>query len=618
MKGGKSKKQNLKKELIQELQQEENQEDNQDDLKEEVNEQEIDQQENQEEIESEQDINDENLDEDDLQKEIDEQNREEEELEEGDDQYLSDENLEGACDDDQNPKLLTDKQQVEAGLLSKMKGADQALINMKIHEITKILCNLKSEREEGRSRQSYLEELNEYLCQYYSYNKELMELFQQMFNPNELLQFLEANEQQRVLTIRTNTLKTRRKELAQVLIQRGVNLDPLAEWSKVGIKIYDSKVPVGATPEYLAGHYMLQSASSFLPVIALAPQVNEKILDMAAAPGGKTSYIAQLMKNTGQLFANDVSAARLKGLFYNLQRMGISNTVVCNYDGRKFTKVMQNFDRVLLDAPCTGLGIISRDPSIKGNKTMIDIYKHAHLQREMILSAIDCCKKDGYIVYSTCSISPQENEAVVNYALAHRYVKIVECGIDIGEEGLTKFLDKRYHPDLKKSRRIYPHIHNLDGFYVCKLKKLQNGDRIQTDNEKENKEQTLQQKLEEIETLTLNELRALKRPKRSRSKQMKKTDQIYWDAVMKRQDMLKQNEQLQRKLKQSKSRAKFSKFNQKQQKRMTQQNPTQDTQVQKQQQIKKHNQKPEQINKKRTSGQSQNDVQNKVQKKNKQ
>lgn len=124
-------------------------------------------------------------------------------------------------------------------------------------------------------------------------------------------------------------------------------------------------MPIGATPEYLAGYYMLQSASSFLPVIALAPQMNERVLDMACAPGGKTTYIAQLMKNTGLIFANDVNKDRLKAVKFNISRMGITNTVITNYDGRKFPTVMNNFDRVLLDAPCTGLGIISRDPSIK-------------------------------------------------------------------------------------------------------------------------------------------------------------------------------------------------------------------------------------------------------------
>jgi 25S rRNA (cytosine2870-C5)-methyltransferase len=106
---------------------------------------------------------------------------------------------------------------------------------------------------------------------------------------------LEANEVQRPVTIRTNTLKTRRRDLAQALINRGVNVDPLDKWTKVGLVIYNSQVPIGATPEYLSGHYMLQGASSFLPVMALAPQPNERVLDMCAAPGGKASYIGKSM-----------------------------------------------------------------------------------------------------------------------------------------------------------------------------------------------------------------------------------------------------------------------------------------------------------------------------------
>jgi ribosomal RNA methyltransferase Nop2 len=104
---------------------------------------------------------------------------------------------------------------------------------------------------------------------------------------------LEANEVQRPVTIRTNTLKTRRRDLAQALINRGVNVDPLDKWTKVGLVIYNSQVPIGATPEYLSGHYMLQGASSFLPVMALAPQPNERVLDMCAAPGGKATYIGE-------------------------------------------------------------------------------------------------------------------------------------------------------------------------------------------------------------------------------------------------------------------------------------------------------------------------------------
>lgn len=129
------------------------------------------------------------------------------------------------------------------------------------------------------------------------------------------------------MTIRTNTLRTRRRDLAQTLINRGVNLEPIGKWTTVGLQIFESSVPVGATPEYLAGHYMLQAASSFLPVIALAPQPHERILDMASAPGGKATYISALMQNTGTVFANDANKVRTKSLTANVHRLGCKNVV---------------------------------------------------------------------------------------------------------------------------------------------------------------------------------------------------------------------------------------------------------------------------------------------------
>lgn len=205
-----------------------------------------------------------------------------------------------------------------------------------------------------------------------------------MFSPTECVEFMEASDKPRPLVIRTNTLKTRRKDLAQALIKRGVHLEPLASWSKVGLKILESQVPIGATPEYLSGHYMIQAASSMGSVIALDPQQDERILDMASAPGGKTSYIAQLMKNTGTVVANDLKRDRLKSTIANFHRLGVHNAVVCNYNGKEFPKVMSGFDRVLLDAPCSGLGVISRDQSVKIQRTMKDIQKMAHLQKELV------------------------------------------------------------------------------------------------------------------------------------------------------------------------------------------------------------------------------------------
>ncbi|RLN80832.1 hypothetical protein BBJ28_00013454, partial [Nothophytophthora sp. Chile5] len=172
--------------------------------------------------------------------------------------------------------------------------ADPAEVYQRIKDVVEVLSHFKARREPGRSRVDYMESLAKDLSGYFGYNRELIDMFLTMFSPAECVEFVEANEQPRPLVIRTNTLKARRRDLAQALIQRGVNLDPLAKWSKVGLKIYDSPVPIGATPEYLAGHYMLQSASSICAVMALAPQLNERVLDMACAPGGKTTYIAQL------------------------------------------------------------------------------------------------------------------------------------------------------------------------------------------------------------------------------------------------------------------------------------------------------------------------------------
>uniref|UniRef100_W5UCC0 Putative ribosomal RNA methyltransferase NOP2 n=1 Tax=Ictalurus punctatus TaxID=7998 RepID=W5UCC0_ICTPU len=355
---------------------------------------------------------------------------------------------------------------------------DLQSVHQRIKDNVDVLSHFTEKREEGRTRSEYLSLLKSDLCTYYSYNDFLMGSLMELFPNAELIDFLEANEVQRPVTIRTNTLKTRRRDLAQALINRGVNLDPLGKWSKVGLVIFDSSVPIGATPEYLAGHYMLQGASSLLPVMALSPQEGESVLDMSAAPGGKTTYMAQLMRNTGVIVANDASAERLKSVVGNVHRLGVTNTIICNYDGRAFPKVMGGFDRVLLDAPCSGTGVISKDPAVKTSKDTSDILRSAHLQKELILAAIDSVNADsqtgGYLVYCTCSITVEENEWVVDYALRKRNVKLVPTGLDFGKEGFTRFKERRFHPSLKLTRRFYPHSHNMDGFFVAKLKKFSN------------------------------------------------------------------------------------------------------------------------------------------------
>ncbi|KAL8689066.1 MAG: hypothetical protein Q9218_005174 [Villophora microphyllina] len=354
---------------------------------------------------------------------------------------------------------------------------DLQLLRTRITDTIRILDNFLNLHDPSRSRSSYTSQLIEDICIYYGYSTYLAEKLFSLFTPSEAFAFFESNETPRPLVIRTNTLRTSRRTLAQALINRGVTLEPVGKWSKVGLQIFESQVPLGATPEYLAGHYILQAASSFLPVMALAPQENERVLEMAAAPGGKSTYIAALMKNTGILFANDSNKQRAKALIGNIHRLGAKNTVISSHDARSFPKIIGGFDRVLLDAPCSGTGVIAKDPSVKTNKTEKDFLQLPHLQKQLLLAAIDsvdhASRTGGYVVYSTCSVTVEENEQVVQYALSRRpNVKLVETGLTFGVEGFRKFRGKTFDDKMRWTRRYYPHKYNVDGFFVAKMRKV--------------------------------------------------------------------------------------------------------------------------------------------------
>lgn len=378
------------------------------------------------------------------------------------------------------PKVLVDSDDEEDEAMVKAKALlapDLQLLRTRINDTVRVLDDFAKMAEEGRSRAEYTAQLLKDICAYYGYSEYLAEKLFNLFPPKEAFAFFEANETARPVVIRTNTLRTHRRDLAQALINRGVVLEPVGKWSKVGLQVFESAVPLGATPEYLAGHYILQAASSFLPVMALAPQEDERVLDMAAAPGGKTTYMAALMKNTGCIFANDSNKARAKGLIGNIHRLGCKNTIVCNYDAREFPKVIGGFDRVLLDAPCSGTGVIAKDPSVKTNKTERDFLMLPHLQKQLLLAAIDSVdhtsKTGGYVVYSTCSVTVEENEGVVAYALSKRpNVRLVETGLTFGKEGFTSYMGKNFDAKMKLTRRYYPHAYNVDGFFVAKFKKF--------------------------------------------------------------------------------------------------------------------------------------------------
>ncbi|GAA5974248.1 hypothetical protein JCM11641_003351 [Rhodosporidiobolus odoratus] len=374
----------------------------------------------------------------------------------------------GSGEDDED-----DDGELEQGQLEDLRAVEK-----RMRTAARILTHWKDLQDQaGMSRSDLVQQLVADICQYHGYSPFLAEKLFEIFSVEEALEFFTASDTPRPLTIRVNTLKTRRRDLAQALINRGVNLEPLeGGWSKVGLQVFSgSSVPIGATPEYLAGHYILQAASSFLPVMALDPQPHERCLDMSAAPGGKTTYMAALMGNTGEVWANDSSRGRIKGLGGNVARLGCRNVVITNVDGREFPRIMGGFDRILLDAPCSGTGVISKDQSVKVNKTERDFMLLGHLQKQLLLCAIDSVsttsEKGGYVVYSTCSVTTEENEAVVSYALRKRpHIKLVDTGLPFGKEGFKSFRGKQFGKGIELTRRFYPHVHNMDGFYVAKFK----------------------------------------------------------------------------------------------------------------------------------------------------
>ena len=267
-------------------------------------------------------------------------------------------------------------------------------------------------------------------------------------------------------SLRINTLKISEKELIERLENEKVKLEKV-EFLDYGYS-YQSSFSLGATPEYLMGYYYLQEAASQIPVQILGPKENEIVLDMAAAPGSKTTQIAQYMKNKGKLIAVDSNISRIIALRNNIERCGVTNTIIYQKDARFIKDFGIQFDKVLLDAPCSGNFIT--DAEWFGKRTVESINERAELQKELLKAAISVTKKNGLIFYSTCSLEPEENEFIVDWALS-KGVEIFETDLKIGSPGLTEALGKKLNKDVAKTRRFWPHKTNTQGFFVALLRK---------------------------------------------------------------------------------------------------------------------------------------------------
>jgi tRNA (cytosine49-C5)-methyltransferase len=276
-------------------------------------------------------------------------------------------------------------------------------------------------------------------------------------------------------SIRINTLKADIHDVKKRLEAKGWILTQIP-FCKEGfwVEHETGRLDIGNNKEHALGYYYVQEAASMIPPIILDPKPGELVLDMCASPGSKTTQIAQYMKNEGLLISNDFTGDRMKPLGLNIQRMGITNTILTKMFGQWFAKKKIVFDKILVDAPCSGTGTIRK--SLKTltiwNPTMIS--RLAKTQKNLISCAFDILKEGGEMVYSTCSTEPEENEGVISYLLAkYPNASLEEIKLHIKRsEPFLEFGDDKYNHEVKKCLRLWPMDNDTEGFFVAKIKKI--------------------------------------------------------------------------------------------------------------------------------------------------
>jgi len=282
--------------------------------------------------------------------------------------------------------------------------------------------------------------------------------------------------------IRANKLKIKSEELEKTLIEKGYIIEKtvLKEVFKVEKTINEnnSKVnilpSIGSTLEYLKGYYYIQDLSSCLAVEELEIHENNSstVLDMAASPGGKTTFIAQKMNNNGNIIACEPNIKRIPALIFNLSRCNVKNTTIFNINGENVDELGIKFDRILLDAPCSCEGIIAKDQTRKKSREFKDIEICSIKQKTLIKSAIKVLKPEGVMIYCTCSFAPEENEMVIDELLKSNQGSDIKIEpIKYGIDGLSEFNNNKFKTEIKNTKRLYPHLHNTNGFFIAKLKK---------------------------------------------------------------------------------------------------------------------------------------------------
>lgn len=309
----------------------------------------------------------------------------------------------------------------------------------------------------------------------YKLSKEFLETLYNIYSPVTVDSILKSFIEGRKTTLRVNKLKTTVNDVQRELQSNGIGFSNSSFLKEAFILNKARESQITKLNCYNEGSIYIQNLSSMIPPMFLDLEKGQTILDMCAAPGGKTTEIASIIDNQGEITANEINIIRRERLKYNVQKQGASCIEVIGMDGKVLGDTFQEkFDRVLLDAPCSGEGTIElkRRESYKGWSTKF-IRENSKLQKKLLESGIKALKKGGILIYSTCTISPEENEEVVDYAL-NKYpnLRVMNLSLNVKNsmQGLNVYKDKKYNDNLKKALRVIPN-EEMEGFFVCKLKK---------------------------------------------------------------------------------------------------------------------------------------------------
>ena len=301
---------------------------------------------------------------------------------------------------------------------------------------------------------------------------------EQLKDKKDVERFFEVAKSEPDKAIRCNTLKISPDELLERLEARGWEVEqPFSEYPEIMI-VRSELLPgeIGKTREHILGYYYVQEVTSMMPIIALGLKEGDRVLDLCAAPGSKTTQAAAMMENSGSIIANDLSIGRIRILAANLERCGVTNAIVTRHNGvelcDKLRKLGIKFDKILVDAPCSGEGNLRCSP-----RTLLEwseglLKSLSRKQKRLLDSVVDLLAEGGEIVYSTCTYAPEENEVVVQHFIDGHDFELVDVDLPlVTRKGLGKWRKEKFDGKMDNVKRIYHHDNDMEGFFVSKLRR---------------------------------------------------------------------------------------------------------------------------------------------------